>query len=321
MSAPHSNPQILTLAPEILLAIVNCLPNFTDLHSVILAHRTFNTIWRTNEFAICGMIARNEFGRLWDDVYALLVIQNTANHHTILDNHIHILFDECYSELGNGVTEGGTKIGLQELFQIVPQYHQQLKIWRDSYIWFSMRCISRTGRRKNLGTIGIETLPISPDKRFRIDRAILRYWLLLSISAPEVTAYNDEHKWALKHHGGLLNAVPTMSHEDHDESSARRSRAVEPFLSSFSENEEELQELWQAASYFWSILPFPGGARIWGDQYYNNWPVVVRDMNQLMRWNGIHIKQAVFTRHLRDKRERRRDIYNAFTDFSAITGL
>lgn len=319
MSAPHSKPQLITLAPEILLAIVNCLPNFTDLHSVILAHSTFNTIWRTNEFAICGMIARNEFGRLWDDVYALLVVLSAAKRHAILDNHI--LFDECHSELGHGVTEGGTKIGLQELSQIVPQYHKQLKIWRDSYIWVAMRYPSRTERRKNSCAIDIEKLPISPDKKFRIDRALLRYWLLLNIGSSEVIAYNHQHKWALKHHGGLLNAVAAISQEDHDEGAARRSRAVEPFLSSFSENEEELQELWQVANYSWNILPFPGGAGIWGDQYYNNWPLVTRDMNQLMRWSLIHIKQAVFTRHLQGKRERRRDIYNAFMDFSAITGL
>lgn len=319
MPAFHSGPQLLTLAPELLLTIINYLPKFTDLHSVILTHRIFNAIWRTNEFAICGMIARNEFGPLWDDVYALLVVQGTMKNHSILDKHI--LFDERRSEPGNGVIEGGTKVGLQELFQIIPQYCRQLRNWRDVYIRVAMRYPSRPMRQTKPCIIDIVTLPISADQQFRIDRALLRYWLLLNIGASEVTAYNDGHRWALGHAGRFLDAIPTMFHEDHEEGSARRSRAVEPFLSSFSESEEEIQELWRVSGYSWVVMPFPGGAGIWGDQYYNNWPVVTRDTDQLMRWNEIHIKQAFFTCRLRNKRARRRDIYNAFMDFSAMTGL
>lgn len=197
MTAANSNPRLLVLAPELLLAIINCLPNVTDLLSVILTHRTFNEIWQTNEFTICGAIARNNFGPLWNDVYALLVAQSTLKRHNILDTRI--LFDKCHSQSGNGVLEGGTKIGLQELSQIIPQYRQQLRSWGDVYTRNALEFNSRfSENHRNLGTINIARLPISTDKQFRIDRALLRYWLLLNSGASEVVAYNNRQRWTLK---------------------------------------------------------------------------------------------------------------------------
>lgn len=318
--AANSNSRLLTLTPELLLAIVNCLPNFTDLLSVILTHRTFNEIWQTNEFAICGAIARNDFGPLWDDVYALLVAQSTLKHHNTLDTRI--LFDKCHSQPGNGVLEGGTKIGFQELFQIIPRYRQQLRSWGDVYTRNALEFNSwLSENHRNLGTINIATLPISPDKQFRIDRALLRYWLLLNSGASEVVAHNDRQRWTLKRAGGLLNAVNALTHEDPEEASARWSRVLEPFLSLFSEHEEEIQEILQVASCSTTVLPFPGCAGIWGDQYHGNWSVVTRDMGQLTRWTILHIRHAVFVRHTRNKGARRRDVYGAFMDFCAWTGL
>lgn len=318
MPAPHSNPKLFTLAPELLLTVISNLPSFPDLLAVILAHRSFNTIWKANEFTVCGGIARNHFGPLWDDAYALLVAQGALSHHNILDRHT--LFNECPPESGNGVLDGGTKIGLREIFQMVPQYHQQLRSWREVHIQNIPDHYRRLfDNHRNVCTIGMTALPISPDEEFLIDRALLRYWLLLVRGAPEVVAYNDGQRWSLKHNGGILNATQTMGYGDFSEAAARRFSAVEPYLASFGE--EELQQLSHIATCSKAALPFPGGAGIWGDRYFDDWTMVAKEMSQLRRWTGLHIKRAVLTCRTREKRARRRDVYNAFVEFCVMSGL
>lgn len=317
MQAPHLTLQLLTLSPELLLAVIKGLPNFSDLLSIILTHHVFNGVWRTNEFAVCEAISRNHFGPLWDNVRPLLVLQGTLKYHKEPMLGGHILFNECDPELGNGLLEGGTKIGLQEVSQMVPQYHRQLGLWRDEYIKNVLEYTSECPPK--WCSIHIVALPISPDEQFRIDRAILRYWFLLISGASEVLAENDNQVWALNNGGGFPTTVHTISRKDHMEACARRSRAAQTFLSSLGE--EEIQELKQVSGLSTVVLPLPGGAEIWGDQYYDGSLRVTREIRQLVCWGEIYIKRAAIICRLRTSNARQRDTYNAFTDFCAMTGL
>lgn len=66
------------LPMDILLEILKSLDSFSGLHSLILASRAFNHVWRQNEYGISQGIARSEIGaEAWEDACRVMRYQTS----------------------------------------------------------------------------------------------------------------------------------------------------------------------------------------------------------------------------------------------------
>ena len=67
MAAPF-----IILPPELLLGILQSLPDFATLHALTLAHPRFNNIFHANPTTICSSIAKSDFAEIYPLALSIL---------------------------------------------------------------------------------------------------------------------------------------------------------------------------------------------------------------------------------------------------------
>ncbi|KAL0638237.1 hypothetical protein Q9L58_002691 [Maublancomyces gigas] len=258
MSTPTNSTQLISLPAEILLGILKASPNLKTLSSLVQVNSDFYKLWKTNEYAVCQEIAKNISGALWQDLYNLLVFQGGLKRQADVTPDIQALFTGDYTasaETGWGVLEGGTRIGVAELYQLL-QYIDKVRYCRAGL--FSRPAVC--------GVLGI-----SAEHKFVIDRAFLRYWVILLATAPQLISSDDRIAWA----GRQGNEMAFLSSEYSTSDNAKERylkefQAVEPYLR-YQGREKELIELARIAEASQGLLLFPGLQEEGGAHYCDRW--------------------------------------------------
>ncbi|CAZ84901.1 unnamed protein product [Tuber melanosporum] len=64
--------QLIILPPELLVEILQLLPDFATLHSLTLAHPRFNNVLHANPTTICSSVAESDFAELYPLALSIL---------------------------------------------------------------------------------------------------------------------------------------------------------------------------------------------------------------------------------------------------------
>lgn len=258
MSTPTNSTQLISLPAEMLLGILKASPDLKTLFSLVQANSDLHNLWKTNQYTICQEIARNIFGALWPDAYELLVFQGSLKRQVDITPDIQPLFTGAYTasaETGWGVLEGGTRIGVAELHQLL-QYLDKIEYCRAGILSRPAVC----------GVLGILA-----EHEFVINRAFLRYWLILLATAPQLISSDDRFAWAKRQR----TEMAFMSSEFNTPGNVAKQylkefQAVEPYLR-YQSRKQELIELVTIAEASNGLLFFPGRQEEGGAHYYDKW--------------------------------------------------
>lgn len=250
--------QLISLPAEILLGILKASPNLKALSSLVQSNSDLYSLWKANQYAVCQEIARNIFGALLPDFYNLLVFQGGLKRQADIIPDIQALFTGDYTasaETGWGVLEGGTRIGVAELDQLL-QYQDKIRYCRAGVLSRPSVC---------------SILGVSAEHEFVIDRAFLRYWVILLASVPQLISSDDRLAWAERRG----NAAAFLSSEFTTPDNSRQKflqefQVVEPYLR-YQGREKELIELAAIAEASQGLLMFPGLQEEGGAHYYDKW--------------------------------------------------
>lgn len=183
------------------------LPTFYDLNSLVRTSSIFGLVFKSNQYGVCEAIARSQFCDIWSDIDNLLRNQRrigqlchaqlctptpspTSSDKEQPHDHSH---GKCSKKLGPGVFEGGTKIGLAEATRLM-KFMKRSRNWKELvakhiFMHHSWEHVNRGIRISD--TPIINTCSITTQEALRIDRAILRYYLLLLGCCPD---WIDERK-------------------------------------------------------------------------------------------------------------------------------
>lgn len=162
------------------------LASFADLISLIATNSAYQKFFESNQYGICGAIARAEFGQLWDVAYQLLVQQGRLYREadSMLDIAKLLLMDEGMNNgPGHGVLEHGMGIGEAEIVHLL-RYKASLEVLRPKFVQGVIAIQNRFGLTITL-PIMLTGSTINTDQQNHIDRAFFQYWTLYLAYVPE----------------------------------------------------------------------------------------------------------------------------------------
>lgn len=270
MSAYTSPTEFLQLPTELILGVLQSLPDFSALFSITQTNKVFNSILKENEYSICQGIAQTVLGPLWPEALALLTLQGRLKRQAEIELDIRNLFgDTTTEETGHGVLEGGTNIGLAEVRQLL-QYTDKTNVWRYSLL-----------KEDNID------YALSASEQLLYDRALLRYWVILLVSAPQVISFID-HRNLARRQGDEENffiAEFNRTREELEDIRNQQFDAVKPFL---SYPIKELHELAVVTRDSRGFPGLPGTTEQGGAHYYEWWPRMQGIMLQSRASEHIH---------------------------------
>lgn len=316
----HSHLELLS--PELILAIMRKLHTFHDLNSLIRTNKFLGLVFESNPYGVCGAIARNQFRDVWDDASNLLrhgqrlcrFNPSSSLGSTPLDSPLSPIFlppqspstsDDkqhspghgkcCGKPTGQGILSGGVGIGLAEATMLM-KFVKRSAGWKDLVLkhifadksWKQVRhgiCVSDVPI--------LNTCSITTQESLRIDRALLRYYLLLLACAPDWVIERTNYHLLFLNYKSFPSPVSSGEANEHagmtrDEIIESKRRRIEPFIRHRGRDLSDLYVVGRATVGCCSQLP--GTMDQGADHIYERWSNI--DDACVQQEADIHIKRV-----------------------------
>lgn len=289
--------------------VMKLLSSFHDLNSLIRASKIFSLIFKSNQYGVCEVIARSQFRETWDDTNKLLHHQRrvgqlchaepcvrtpslTAGDKEGSHEHDH---GKCNKKPGVGIFEGGTKVGLAEATRLM-KFTKRCSLWRKLvkehiFIDYSWEHISRGIPVSEISIS--ETCSIAPQESLRIDKAIIRYYLLVLACAPDWVDERKKYNLLFSHYNIFSIAIAPVETGDRasmtqQELLDRKRRRADLFLQYQIQEIRDIYVVCKATTGCWSQLP--GTMQQGADHTWEQWTNI--DDACVQQEAEIHIKRV-----------------------------
>lgn len=184
VAAGRDSYSFLTGLPiELIIEILRQLPEFSCVNQLILTDNLFLEIVQKYQYFICESVIKNQLGALWKQARQLLVLQSKLNR-AACGPHA--------ETAGLGILEGGSKIGIAEIFQIMSNAREIGRV-RGSFISV-IRPYSTQFGAGHIPAIDLVYEGLTADNIFRIDRGYYSVWIILLACAPGVQELLEQQK-------------------------------------------------------------------------------------------------------------------------------
>lgn len=319
-----------SLSNELILAVMKMLPTFYDLNSLVRTNKFFGLVFESNQYGVCEEIARNQFGDVWDDANNLLQHGQRLCHFIpsssarIGSTVLHADFSRplspiflppapsssptngnkarcpvhskcCGKPVGRGILAGGTKIGLAEATMLM-KFTKRSVVWKELVVQhlFADEPWENVKNGIRISNLSIpDTCSITTQESLRIDRALLRYYLLLVSCAPDwATERSQYHLLFLNY---KLFPEPLSPEEaerrasmSHDELIERKRERIAPFLQHRGRDLSDIYVVARATVGCSSQMP--GTVEQGADHIYERWSNI--DDSCVQQEADIHIKRV-----------------------------
>lgn len=315
------------LCPELVLSVMRFLPTLQDLNSLTCTNKYFYRVSEAYQYGVCGAVAGNQFGDMWDDAKNLLQhgqrmgrlchVERSSPSSTPLggsprqsspspstfpvspsstnDDKVpppsHKKEKECCKKPGIGIFGGGKEIGLAEATMLM-KYSRRSVSWKHLVVeaLFSEHPWDHVKHGIKVTDVPVSNIcSITTQQSVRIDRALLRYYLLLLVCTPDWVNERTNYHLLFLHHN--LFSDPIESEEEsemsHDERIDRKRSRVEPFLRFRGRDLSDIYVVARGTTGCWSQLP--GTVEQGADHPYERWSNV--DDSCVQQEADIHIKR------------------------------
>lgn len=314
-----------SLSPELILAIMRKLDTFSDLNSLIRTSKFLGLVFESNPYGVCGAIARNQFRDVWDDASNLLrhgqrlcrFEPSSPFGSTPLDSpldsplspiflhpqsstnddkqHSHGHGKCCGKPVGQGILSGGVGIGLAEATMLM-KFVKRSVGWKDLVLKHIFADKSwkqvRHGIRVSDAPIP-DACSITTQESVRIDRALLRYYLLLLACAPDWVIERTNYHLLFLNYKSFPSPVSSGENDERagmtrDEIIESKRRRIEPFIRYRGRDLSDLYVVGRATVGCCSQLP--GTMDQGADHIYERWSNI--DDACVQQEADIHIKRV-----------------------------
>lgn len=183
-AASRDSYSFLTGLPvELKIEILRQLPEFDCVNQLILTDSLFQEVVQKYQYSICESIIKNQLGALWKQARQLLVLQSKLNR---------VARGSHAETAGLGILEGGSKVGIAEIFQIMSNAREIGRV-RGSFISV-IRPYSARFDAGHIPAIDLVYEGLTADNIFRIDRGYYSVWIILLACAPGVRELLEQRR-------------------------------------------------------------------------------------------------------------------------------
>lgn len=324
------NSHLQSLSNELILAIMKMLPTFYDLNSLVRTNKFLSLVFESNQYGVCEKIARNQFGDVWDDANNLLQhgqrlcyfkpSSTTRLGSTVLhadsscplspiflppvpsssptngDTEDYPGHSKCCGKpVGRGILSGGTKVGLAEAMMLM-KFAKRNVGWRDLVVkhLFADKPWKHVKNGIHVSNVPIPgACSITTQESLRIDRALLRYYLILLSCAPDWATERSRYHLLFLNYKMFSEPLSPEETEQragltHDELIERKRDRIAPFLQYQGRDLSDIYVVARATVGCSSQLP--GTVEQGADHIYERWSNI--DDSCVQQEAIIHIKRV-----------------------------
>lgn len=310
------------LSPELILAIMRKLDTFYDLNSLVRTSKFIGLVFESNPYGVCGAIARNQFRDVWDDASNLLrhgqrlcrFKPSSSLGRTSVDSLLSPIFlhpqssstnddkqhphghgECCGKPVGKGILSGGVGIGLAEA-KMLMKFVKRSEEWRDLVLKhiFAEKSWKQVRQGIRVSDVPIPNVcSITTQESVRIDRALLRYYLLLLACAPDWVIERTNYHLLFLNYKPFPSPAPSGEDDGRagmtrDEIIESKRRRIEPFIRYRGRDLSDLYVVGRATAGCYSQLP--GTMDQGADHIYERWSNI--DDACVQQEADIHIKRV-----------------------------
>lgn len=268
--AGHNNCLLERLPTELKIELLRQLPEFSCLNQLILIDNQFWEIIQKFQYSICESVISNQLGVLWNQARQLLVLQSQLNR----------VACGLTGTVGLGILQGGDKVGIAEIIQIMSNAREVERI-RGSFAAV-FKPYSTRFYADQIPAIDLVYEGLTANNILRIDRGYYSVWIILLACAPGLQELLErrESKQPKPDKGLTIEEELAMHHKRH--------LNMDKYIQ-YQSKEAELDELlWVfGAAWFFRLLPDLGPEII--DRPSERWCMVNEDKLKAEARIQIHL--------------------------------